>query len=107
MCDFLKQRRLPKWEPPRGGRGRSVLRLVEIDAADVFEAVAEFFHHLLHGGGTLGGEDVGPETRGFIDEMDENEVGGFALGAFERVVGDVGEVALNGLFVRKYHIELI
>lgn len=35
--------------------------------------------------------------------MDEGEVGGFALGAYERVVGDVGEVALNGSFVRKYH----
>ena len=102
-----QQRRLPEWEPPCGRRGRSVLRLVEIEARNVFEAVAEFFHYLLHGCGTLGGEDVCPQTRGFIGEMDEGEVGGFALGAFERIVGEVGEVALNGSFVGKYHIELI
>lgn len=87
--------------------GRSVLRLMEIDARNVFEAVPEFLHHLSHGGGTLGSEDVCPQTRGFIGEMDEGEVGGFALGAFERVVGEIGEVALNGSFVGKYHTVLI
>lgn len=58
-----------------------------------------FFHYLPNGGGTLGGKDVCPQTRGFISEMDEGEVGGFALGAFERVVGEIGEVALFGAFV--------
>ena len=80
---------------------------MEIDTRNVFEAVREFFHHLLHGGGTLGGEDVCPKARGFVREMDENEVSSFALGAFERVVGEIGEVALNGSFVRKYHNVLI
>ncbi len=28
-----------------GGSGRSIFRFVDIDAADVFEAVAEFFYH--------------------------------------------------------------
>lgn len=40
-------------------------------------------------------------------EMNEGEELSCSVGAFERVVGDVGEVALNGSFVGKYHIELI
>ena len=40
-------------------------------------------------------------------EMNENVESFNAFGAFERVVGEVGEVALYGAFVGKYHIELI
>lgn len=39
--------------------------------------------------------------------MNVGEELSFTVGAFERVVGEVGEVALLGSFVGKYHIELI
>ena len=39
--------------------------------------------------------------------MNEGEELSCSFGAFERVVGEVGEVALNGSFVGEYHIELI
>lgn len=43
----------------------------------------------------------------FIGEVDEGEELSCTVGASLRVVGEVGEVALNGSFVGKYHIELI
>lgn len=39
--------------------------------------------------------------------MDESEELSCTLRAFERVVCEIREVALNGSFVRKYHILLI
>ena len=90
-----------------GGSGRSIFLLVDIDAADIFEAVAEFFHHEHRGECPIECEDVRPQAGRFIGEMDEGEELSCTVGAFLRVVGDVGEVALNGSFVGKYHIELI
>lgn len=80
---------------------------MDIDAADVFEAIAEFFHHEHRCECPAEREDVRKEAGRVIGEMDEGEELSCSVGAFERVVGDVGEVALNGSFVGKYHIELI
>lgn len=88
----------------RGSEGRSILLLVDIDAADVFEAVAEFFDGEHQRVCAVEREDVRPETRGVIRKMDESEELSCALGAFERVVCEVCEVALNGSFVGEYHI---
>lgn len=52
-------------------------------------------------------EDVRPQARRIVCEMNEHIESFHALGALQRVVGEVGEVALNGAFVGKYHIELI
>lgn len=101
-----------KWQKPRlfigalrrGSEGRSIILLVDIDAADVFEAVAEFFDGEHQRECAVEREDVRPETRGVICEMNESEELSCALGAFERVVCEVCEVALNGSFVGKYHI---
>ena len=90
-----------------GGSGRSIFLFVDIDAADVFEAVAEFFHYEHRGECSAEREDVRPEAGRFICEMNEGEELSCTVGAFLRVVGKVGEVALNGSFVGKYHIELI
>lgn len=90
-----------------GGSGRSILLLVDIDAANVFEAVAEFFHHEHRGECPAEREDVRKKAGRFIGEMDEGEELSCAVWASLRVVGEVGEVALNGSFVGKYHIELI
>ena len=87
--------------------GRSIFLLVDIDTADIFEAVAEFFHHEHRGECSAEREDVCEKAGRFIGEMDEGEELSCTVGAFERVVGDVGEVALNGSFVGLYHIELI
>ena len=80
---------------------------MDIDAADVFEAVAEFFDYEYRGECSIEREDVRPEAGRFIGEMDESEELSCTFGAFERVVGDVGEVVLNGSFVGEYHTELI
>ena len=88
----------------RGSEGRSIILLVDIDARNIFEAVAEFFHCEQQCAGAVEREDVRPQTRGVIRKMDESEELSCALGAFERVVCEVCEVALNGSFVGKYHI---
>ena len=80
---------------------------MDIDAADVFEAVAEFFHHEHRGECSAEREDVRPKAGRIVGEMNEGEELSCTVGAFLRVVGEVGEVALNGSFVGKYHIELI
>ena len=90
-----------------GGSGRSIFLFVDIDAADVFEAVAEFFHHEHRSECSAEREDVRPEAGRVVGEMDEGEELSCTVGASLRVVGEVGEVALNGSFVGKYHIELI
>ena len=90
-----------------GGSGRSIFLFVDIDAADVFEAVAEFFYHEHRGECPIEREDVRPQAGRVVGEMNEGEEVSCSVGAFERVVSDVGEVALNGSFVGKYHIELI
>ena len=90
-----------------GGFGRSIFRLVDIDAADVFEAVAEFFYHEHRGECPIEREDVRPQAGRVVGEMNEGEELSCSVGAFLRVVGDVCEVALYGAFVGKYHIELI
>ena len=89
------------------GSGRSIFLLVDIDAADVFEAVAEFFYHEHRGECPIEREDVRPQAGRFIGEMNEGEELSCTVGASLRVVGEVGEVALLGPFVGKYHIELI
>ena len=88
----------------RGSEGRSIVLLVDIDARNVFEAVPEFFHCEHQCAGAVEREDVRPQTRGVIRKMDESEELSCALGAFERVVCEVCEVALDGSFVGKYHI---
>ena len=80
---------------------------MDIDAADVFEAVAEFFYHEHRGECSIEREDVRPKTGRVVGEMNEGEELSCTVGACLRVVGEVGEVALNGSFVGKYHIELI
>lgn len=80
---------------------------MDIDAADVFEAVAEFFHYEHRGECSAEREYVRPEAGRVVGEMDEGEELSCTVGAFERVVGEIGEVALNGSFVGKYHIVLI
>ena len=80
---------------------------MDVDAADVFEAVAEFFDNEHRCESSIEREDVRPKAGRFIGEMDEGEELSCTVGACLRVVGDVGEVALNGSFVGKYHIELI
>lgn len=90
-----------------GGPGRSIFLFVDIDAADVFEAVAEFFDYEHRCECSIEREDVRPQASRVVGEMNEGEEFSCTFGAFERVVGDVGEVALNGAFVGKYHIELI
>jgi len=89
------------------GSGRSIFLFVDIDAADVFEAVAEFFDNEHRCECSIEREDVRPQAGRVVGEMNEGEELSCTVGAFERVVGDVGEVALNGSFVGKYHIELI
>ena len=101
-----------KWQKPRlfigalrrGSEERSIILLVDIDAADVFEAVAEFFDGEHQRVCAVEREDVRPQTRGVIRKMNESEELSCALGAFERVVCEVCEVALDGSFVGKYHI---
>ena len=80
---------------------------MDIDAADVFEAVAEFFYHEHRGECSIEREDVRPEAGRVVGEMNEGEERSCSVGAFLRVVGEIGEVALNGSFVGKYHIVLI
>ena len=80
---------------------------MDIDAADVFEAVAEFFYHEHRGECPIEREDVRPQAGRFIGEMNEGEELSCTVGACLRVVGEICEVALNGSFVGKYHIELI
>ena len=87
--------------------GHSIFLFVDIDAADVFEAVAEFFHYEHRCECSVESEDVRPEAGRVVGEMDEGEELSCTVGACLRVVGEVGEVALNGSFVGKYHIELI
>lgn len=87
--------------------GRSIFLFVDIDAADVFEAVAEFFHYEHRGKGSIEREDVRPQAGRVVGEMNVDEELSCTVRAFERVVGEVGEVALLGSFVGKYHIELI
>ena len=101
-----------KWQKPRlfigalrrGSEERSIILLVDIDAADVFEAVAEFFYHEHSGEFPIECEDVRPQASRVVGEMNEGEELSCALGAFERVVCEVCEVALDGSFVGKYHI---
>lgn len=90
-----------------GASGRSIFLLVDIDAANVFEAVAEFFDYEHRCERSIEREDVRPQTGRVVGEMNEGEELSCTFGALERVVGDVGEVALNGSFVGEYHIELI
>ena len=80
---------------------------MDIDAADVFEAVAEFFYHEHRGECPIEREDVRPQAGRVVGEINEGEELSCSVGAFELVVGDVGEVALFGAFVGLYHIELI
>lgn len=87
--------------------GRSIFLLVDIDAADVFEAVAEFLHHENRGECSAEREDVCEKAGRFIGEMNEGEELSCTAWARVRVVGEVGEVALNEAFVGLYHIELI
>lgn len=87
--------------------GRSIFLFVDIDAADVFEAVAEFFHHEHSGECSAEREDVCEKAGRFIGEMNEGEELSCTVGASLRVVGEVGEVALYGAFVGKYYIVLI
>lgn len=87
--------------------GRSIILFVDIDAADVFEAVAEFFYHEHRGECPIEREDVRPQAGRFIGEVNEGEELSCSVGASLRVVGEIGEVALNGAFVGLYHIELI
>lgn len=87
--------------------GRSIFLFVDIDAADVFVAVAEFFDNEHRCESSIERENVRPKAGRFVGEMNEGEELSCTIGAFERVVGDVGEVTLNGSFVGKYHIELI
>lgn len=89
------------------GSGRSIFLFVDIDAADVFEAVAEFFDYEHRCECSIEREDVRPQTGRVVGEMNEGEELSCSFGEFERVVGEVGEVALNGSFVGEYHIELI
>lgn len=56
-----------------GGSDRSIFLLVDIDTADIFEAVAEFFHHEHRGECYAEREDVCEKTGRFISEMDEDE----------------------------------
>lgn len=79
--------------------GRSIFLFVDIDAADVFEAVPEFFYHEHRGECPIEREDVRPEAGRVVDEMDEGEELSCTVGASLRVVGEVGEVALYGAFV--------
>lgn len=88
----------------RGSKGRSIFLFVDIDARNVFEAVAEFFYHEHRGECSIKREDVRPQAGRVVGEMNEGEELSCALGAFERVVCEVCEVALDGSFVGKYHI---
>lgn len=90
-----------------GGSGRSIFLFVDIDAVDVFEAIAEFFDYEHRCECSAEREDVRPQAGRVVGEMDEGEELSCTVGASLRVVGEVGEVALNGSFVGKYHIELI
>lgn len=80
---------------------------MDIDTCDVFATVSEFKKHLCESGGTGLGEDVRPQAVRVIEEVDVGVKPFMSFGAFERVVGKIGEVALYGAFVGKYHIELI
>lgn len=87
--------------------GRSIFLFVDIDAADVFEALAEFLHYENRGECSAEREDVCEKAGRFIGEMNEGEELSCIAWASLRVVGEVGEVALNEAFVGLYHIELI
>ena len=80
---------------------------MDIDAADVFEAVPKFFYHEHRGECSIKREDVRPQAGRVVGEMNEGEELSCSVGAFLRVVGDVCEVALYGAFVGLYHNELI
>ena len=87
--------------------GRSIFRLVNVDAGDVIEAVVEFLDNEKMGGASVESEDVRPKAGWIVCEMNEHIESFHALGALQRVVGEIGEVALNGAFVGLYHIGLI
>ena len=71
---------------------------------NVFGAISEAFHDLIECFSAICGEEVSPMHRREIIKSDEGVETSFALGAFERVVCEVCEVALNGSFVGEYHI---
>ena len=59
-----------------------------------FGAISEVFHDLSECISTICGEHVGPMHRREIIKSDEGVETSFALGAFERVVGDVDELLI-------------
>ena len=74
--------------------GRSIFRFVDIYAADVVEAVAEFFEDEKMSAAAVESEDVWPMARWIVGEVNEDVEFLNALGAFERVVGDVDELLI-------------
>lgn len=73
---------------------------------NVVQAIAEFFKDEHVGAEAVACEDVRPQAGGEVGESDVGVELLCTFGAFERVVGDVGEVVLDGAFVGLYHIEL-
>ena len=56
--DKRQQRRLPKWEPPKGGAGRSILSLLEAETLKIFAAIGEAIEGDKQCAGAVRGEDV-------------------------------------------------
>ena len=61
---------------------------------DVFATISEAFHDLFECFSTVRGEEVVPQHIRFINKSDVSEETSFALGAFERVDGDVDELLI-------------
>lgn len=70
-----------------GGSGRSIFWLVDIDAAHIFEAVAEFFDNEHRCECSIEREDVRPEAGRVISEMDEGEELSRTVRTCQREVG--------------------
>lgn len=61
---------------------------------NVFGAISEAFHDLIECFSAICGEEVSPMHRREIIKSNEGVETSFALGAFERVVGDVDELLI-------------
>lgn len=68
-----KTTKAPEWRLSMRELGRSILRFVEIVADHVRETVGEFLKDEEIGDLAALGEDVAPQTLGFILETDKNE----------------------------------
>lgn len=108
MFTFHRQRRLPCWEPSKGGTESLILSVVgmERQIAHIRYAVVKGLHCDGVSFGTIGSENVGEKAPGVIREMAIGEEPSESFGTFLAVVGEVRIVALFDFFVCCNHDEM-